>query len=204
MLERFFNVDNPVWKFIGNLADFFLLSLLWFVCSLPVVTIGASTTALYYVTLKMAKNQEGKLFSSFFRSFKENFKQATLLWLGCLVLAGVLAADYFFAVSRGGAFGMAMLLVVAVIAALALCVVSFLFVLLARVANTTAAIFKMACAITIRNLLPVLSAALVTAAFFLVGVFLFWPVLAVTPGLPAYLNSFIYNRILEKYGFALE
>ena len=50
---KFFSLENPIWKFIGNLADFFLLSCLWYLCCLPVVTAGAATTALYYVTLKM-------------------------------------------------------------------------------------------------------------------------------------------------------
>ena len=49
---KFFSLENPIWKFIGNLADFFLLSCLWYLCCLPVVTAGAATTALYYVTFK--------------------------------------------------------------------------------------------------------------------------------------------------------
>ena len=49
---KFFSLENPIWKFIGNLADFFLLSCLWYLCCLPVVTAGTATTALYYVTLK--------------------------------------------------------------------------------------------------------------------------------------------------------
>ena len=39
---KFFSLENPVWKFIGNLADFFILSCLWYLCSLPVVTAGAA------------------------------------------------------------------------------------------------------------------------------------------------------------------
>ena len=48
---KFFNVDNPVWRFVGNLADFFVLSVLWALCCLLFVTFVASTTALYYVTM---------------------------------------------------------------------------------------------------------------------------------------------------------
>ena len=54
MLQGFFNYDNPVWRFIGKLGDLILLNILWIVCSIPVFTIGASTTAVYYVTLKLA------------------------------------------------------------------------------------------------------------------------------------------------------
>ena len=51
MLQSFFNYDNPIWRFMGRLGDMIVLNLLWLVCSIPVVTIGASTTALYYCTL---------------------------------------------------------------------------------------------------------------------------------------------------------
>lgn len=81
MLSGFFNYDNPVWRFIGKFGDLIILNVLWFVCSIPIFTIGASTTAVYYVTLKLARNDDGYTIRSFFKSFKENFKQATIIWL---------------------------------------------------------------------------------------------------------------------------
>ena len=53
-MKNLFHVENPVWVFMGKLVDMLILSGLWVICSLPVVTIGASTAALYYVTLKLA------------------------------------------------------------------------------------------------------------------------------------------------------
>ena len=47
MLSGFFNYDNPVWRFIGKFGDLIILNVLWFVCSIPIFTIGASTTAVY-------------------------------------------------------------------------------------------------------------------------------------------------------------
>lgn len=77
------------------------------------------------------------------------------------------------------------------------------FPLLARCDNTPGALFKMGVALTLRNLLPVLSALVVNVAFFAVGIFVFWPVLLVAPGLAAYCNAFIFNRIFDKYGLSL-
>ena len=91
---KFFNVDNPVWRFVGNLADFFVLSVLWAVCCLPVVTIGASTTALYYVTMKMARNREGELIPSFFASFRQNLRQGIALWVGYLAVGLLIGLNY--------------------------------------------------------------------------------------------------------------
>ena len=52
-------IDNPIMRGMGRLADFIILNLLWVVCSIPIITIGASTTALYTVMLKLVKNEEG-------------------------------------------------------------------------------------------------------------------------------------------------
>lgn len=207
-MKSFFRADNPIWKFIGNLADFFVLSLLWALCSVPVVTAGAATTALYYVTLKMASNQEGRLWQQFFHGFRRNFRAATLLWIGFLSAGAVLAADLYYGLHyglRGGSAGaLAMLVLALVVTLLYLCLLSFVFALLARVENRPSAIFAMAGGMLLHNFLPVLSGVLVMAGFWLVGVFVFAPLLVVVPGLPAYCNSFLYNRILARYGFSLE
>ncbi len=98
MLSGFFNYDNPVWRFIGKFGDLIILNVLWLVCSLPVFTIGASTTAVYYVTLKLARDDDGYTIRSFFKSFKENFKQSTIIWLILLLAGAILGVDlYFFA-----------------------------------------------------------------------------------------------------------
>ena len=51
-------IDNGVTRFLGKVADFMFLNLLWIVCSIPIITIGASTTAMYSVMLKLVKNEE--------------------------------------------------------------------------------------------------------------------------------------------------
>lgn len=101
MLSQIFNYDNPVWRFIGKFFDIMVLNLLWTVCSIPVFTIGASTTAVYYVMLKLVRDEEGPTVRSFFKSFKENFKQATAIWLVILAAGAVIAFDlYFFLMMR--------------------------------------------------------------------------------------------------------
>lgn len=200
---KFFSLDNPVWKFVGRLADFFLLSVLWYLCCLPVVTAGAATTALYYVTLKMSVDREGTLASAFFASFRQNFKQATVLWLGYAAAAVLLALDLFICAQQASLAAGAMAITCIVLLACIALFVSMQFPLLARCANTTGALFKMGIAMTLRNLLPVLAVLVTTAAFFAVGLFVFWPVLLVAPGLAAYINAFTLNRIFEKYGMSL-
>lgn len=75
-----FNPNNMFFRFMGRISDLMILNFLWIVFSIPIITIGASTTALYYVTLKLIDEKEGYLFISFFKEFREKFKRATIIW----------------------------------------------------------------------------------------------------------------------------
>lgn len=198
-MKRFFNLENPIWRFIGNIIDMFLLSIYWYVCCLPVVTAGSGTTALYYVTLKLTSNQEGYTTASFFRSFKSNLKQATVIWLLCLLIGSVIAIDFYWALTSGSSVGASLLPALIIISVLFLVFLAFIFPLLARCDNTTKALLSMCISLSIRNFLPILSTLIVTTGIFSVGIFITWPVLLIAPGLSAYLNSYIFNHILAKY-----
>lgn len=202
-MARFFNPENPVWRFIGNLADLFALSVLWYLSCLPVVTIGSGTTALYYVTLKLSCNKEGYTIPDWWKSFRRNLKQGTVIWLIFLGIGAVLAADFYWSTHASGLYAKAMFFTFLVVAVLYVFGLSFIFPLLARCDNTSSALIKMSFAMAIRNFLPTLSVIVLTAGMFLAGVFLFWPILLLAPGLSAYINSYVFNRCFEKYGLNL-
>ena len=86
------NTDKPLFAVLTKLTYSAYLNILWLVCSLPIVTIGASTTALFYVTLKMAEDRDDGLTRMFFKAFRENFKPATKLWL--ILLAGAICVGF--------------------------------------------------------------------------------------------------------------
>lgn len=86
----FFSLDGPFYRIGNMLADIMILSLVWILFSLPVVTIGASTTALFYVTTRRISNKEGYLIRDFWKSFKTNFKQSTIVWLAGLLIVAIL------------------------------------------------------------------------------------------------------------------
>lgn len=92
-MDRFFNMDNKFFAVMGRVADLIILNVVFLICCLPIVTIGASLTALHYVTLKMARNEESYIVRSFFKSFKQNFKQATIINLIMLVIGAILYVD---------------------------------------------------------------------------------------------------------------
>ncbi len=95
-MGQIFNMENPVWKFMGKVTDMFLLTCLWLLFSLPVVTVGASTTALFYCAMRLASDREGYLREDFVRTFRENFKSATILWLMVSALGIFFAVDLYF------------------------------------------------------------------------------------------------------------
>ena len=93
MWNRIFDVDNAVFRAIDTIGKIFILNLYWVICSLPIFTIGASTSALLYASMKL-HDKEGYVTSNFFSSFKENFKQATEIWLIYLVIGILLGFDF--------------------------------------------------------------------------------------------------------------
>ena len=76
-----FNMDSGFARFMNRAIDVLELNILWIIFSLPIFTIGASTCAAYYVTLKMVDEEEGYVGKMFVKAFKDNFKQGTIMWL---------------------------------------------------------------------------------------------------------------------------
>ena len=100
---QIFNPDSEVMEFLSKVADFIIINLLCFLCSIPIFTIGAAFTAKYYVSMKIVRGEEPSATKSYFKSFKENFKQITAVWLIFLIVYAILAFDWYNVL-----FGMAM------------------------------------------------------------------------------------------------
>ena len=87
---HFFDPDSPLMSGLSRMTDLVLLNLITLAGCLPVITAGASLTAMHYVLLKMVRGEEGYVAVDWLKSFKRNFRQATLIWLVFLA-AGVMA-----------------------------------------------------------------------------------------------------------------
>ena len=97
---RSVTTDNPVMNFLTIVCDIVILHFLWLLTSLPVLTIGASTTALYYTTMKCIRNGQGGVVKMFFKSFKDNFKQATGIGILALIAGFICVFDMYFAINK--------------------------------------------------------------------------------------------------------
>ncbi len=136
MLRGLFDLDNPVMRFLSRVADILTLNLLFIVCSIPVFTIGASTTALYYCCFKMKDEEEGYLTRRFFKSFRENFKQATIMWLILLAFLILLLAELVIFRSVPGTNGTICRAAIVVGLIFWFLIMSYSFALLSRFYNT--------------------------------------------------------------------
>ncbi|MEF9916042.1 MAG: DUF624 domain-containing protein [Lachnospiraceae bacterium] len=86
--------DKPIIGYINTMADLTFLNILWLFCSLPLITIGASTSALYAVTLKIARHEPYSIWGDFIKNLKLNFFRRTILWILIVSIGGFLIFDY--------------------------------------------------------------------------------------------------------------
>lgn len=102
---RIFQADSPLMEGLSRVADLVLLNLVVLVCCLPVFTIGAAMTGMHYVLRKMVRDEEGYIIRAYFKSFRENFLQATGMWLIFLAFFGIFALDLYLTGGSGAATG---------------------------------------------------------------------------------------------------
>lgn len=147
----FLSPDNKFMQGLSRFADLCLLNILFLVSCLPIFTVGAATAALYSVCFQMLKDEEHGILKSYFRSFGENFRQGTALWL-ILLLAAVPACfyfDFFFTMEGPLRYVSGVFILIFL---LALMTAAYAFPLLSRFENTALNTLKNALILSIGNL----------------------------------------------------
>ena len=187
---KFFSYDSPFGQLFIKIAYGCCLNVLWFICCIPIVTIGASTTALYYTSFKIAKDEGSYITTMFFRSFKQNFKQATIIWLIMLVTGVLIVADFVLlsrlrATSTGTVAVMWTLLLAVTIACSILyaIVLAYIFPLLSICSNTTPNMFKNAFLFGTHYLFVTILVFFIHYAMFFLVVNVFTPLIIFGEGL---------------------
>lgn len=205
-MSGFFNYDNPVWRFIGKFWDLIVLNVLFVICSLPIFTIGASTTAVYYVTLKLVRDEEGYTIKSFFKSFKENFKQSTIIWILLMVCGCILFMDFFFFIripSDNATFRMVMLAIFGGFTIVWGAISMYVFPLQSRFYNSVKRTLFNAFFMSIRHFLQTIGMAAIDVGLVFLAVFVIpqLGILFILFGFPlvAFINSFFFNHVFQKY-----
>lgn len=163
--------DSEFMLAVGKIADYVILNLLCLLFSLPVVTAGAAMSAKFYVSMKMIRGEEPPVCKAFLKSFRENFKQATGIWMVALVIGAVVAWDWYsilFGKSRGMFFEGKIIFLVMTI--LLWAVIYNLFPFLARFHVSTKEAVKGSFVFTFLNLPKMLVILLATVLPYLIEI----------------------------------
>ncbi len=150
--RRRFSSDSIPTMFLSKLGDILILHFSFLICSLPLVTVGASLSAVSYVGMKMAAGMDGFVLSNFWKAFRENFKRSTLYWLVCVVANMAIWFSYQYWATIGGMIGMVLGCISVVLAILLGMTMLYLFAVQAKFYNTIKATVKNAFLMSIRHL----------------------------------------------------
>lgn len=197
---QLFRYDNPIMSGISKAANCIFLSMLWLAGCIPVITVGASTCALYYTVEKNIKNDRGYVASSFWHAYKENLKQASAVSAVLLAAELVFLCDFWILDAmekEGHLFGNAGILF-QVIMGLVLVYAVWVFAMLGSFQNTVPRIMKNSFILMIRHL----GASFVIAFCLAFGAVVVWLIplaVCLMPAVVFWLISAPVERVFQKY-----
>ena len=199
-MNGLFSINSPLWRFMDKALRLIWLNLLWFLCCLPVVTIGAATTALYSVTLKYARDEEGYLTRSFFQAFRQNFRQSTIIWLVMAAVGILLGLDLivYLRASSVSLTQSALMLIFFTAVLLYLFVSLYVYAIVAHFKNTVGQYMKNALILSICHWPASILMITGGVAFVLAGMLIVPPLLFVGTAGFCYLCSKYFNRLFDR------
>ena len=133
-MKNLLNLDSPLMQMLTRIGDMILLNVLFLICSLPVFTLGASLAAMHKMLQEISYDVDSSTVKGFFRAFRANFKQATVVWLFVLLIFASLFCDYLLIITyfSGSQAVKWMLILLVVLAVLVISVISWIYPLMVR------------------------------------------------------------------------
>ena len=196
-----FEEGSPFIRFLNRIADLLILNLLTILMCLPVITAGASLTAMHYVLLKLVRDEEGYIVRSYFRSFKRNFLQATALWLIFGALWALMISTLAMILQGSAGFPLWLPMAILVTAVLLWTVMIYTFALLSRYDNGVLETLFNAFSLTFGEPLRSLEMLIITlvpaAAFLWTSVLIPFLVLFGL-SVPGYACAMVYDPVFRK------
>lgn len=203
---NFFVTDSPIMRFFGRLGDLILLNIVFVITSLPAFTIGTALASLYAVTMKLVRGEEPSVVREYLRSYKQNFKSATICWL-IMVAAGILLIVNFYLSSVfEGMMNTAVRFVLAMILGVWILIFIYIFPYIGRFETSVRYYFINSMFLSAAHILSTIMMVIISGGILLltmysgrsftialiIGVFLGF-------ALWAYIQSFLLGRIFVKY-----
>ena len=202
MLDRIFDFEGPVAQFIFRVKDLIVLNILTIVCCLPIFSVGPALKALAFTTLKMVRDEDGNVISTYFKNFKLNFKQTVGFGIVCLILMLICAGDVYAVIAFKGSFPPVMILFSVLVILVVLAVLVYAVPMQGRFLNPIAVTFKNAFWAAISGPVRTILMAgswLVLPAFDLFVSRNFLPLIFFFGlSLPAFLNAKLYEPLFRQ------
>ena len=205
-MSRFFTPDNPVMEFIAKIFDLVILNLIFIFSCVPIITIGASTSALSYVTLKMVRGEDPYIWRNFWKSFRQNFQQGTLVWIFSILIFIFLGMDFYIINSQNTSLFAVVRILLWIVCAVALSVFLYVFPVISHFVCTTKQALKNALLMTFGHLpYTLMMLALAGLLLFLCSssskLFAMIVVLSGICGFSvvSFVYSIMFDRIFQKY-----
>ncbi len=198
-MNRIFGIEGPVWSFLGKLTDIIILSLLFVLTSLPIITIGASLSALYAMMFRLSSDTEGRIVKGYFKEFAAAFPRVTPLFLLQLLIALFLTADILitmFTEMPGGRFLMPVAMILAVVY---LFFMHYFFPLFAKCDVTLKQVLLFSLMMPFKEILRTLFMVFITGVMIAAGIFVCGPFLLLAPGVIAFSHVILFRDIFKKY-----
>lgn len=204
-MDRFFNSDNAVMRVLSKIFDIGWLSILYVMFCAPIVTVGAATTSLYYVSAKVLRRDRSYVWTEFWRSFKQNFFPATIMWVFVVLVYGILYFNLkvIGITDQESRYGGYLAGAYLALGLLLLCVISYVFCVLSRFDMKVSKIFRFSLYLAFRHFLHtalmlviLLGAFAITYIGFAKGIPI---VLLLVPAGASFLYTFPMEHVLKKY-----
>jgi uncharacterized membrane protein YesL len=193
--------DGRFLRLASKVSNLFLLNILWIIFSIPIITMGAATSAVYYVTLKMVKNEEGYIIKDFWYAFRQNLKQGIIIELVLLVGGVILLGDIWYFLHLGNIFGYIFAGTFSFGLTVYVLTLIFTFPLLAKYNNTVSGTLKNAVLLSLKHLPSSIAMAVLLIIMlygFYVSVHLMIIFSVIGASGFAYFGSIIFRGIFEN------
>ena len=190
--EKYINFMNAVF-------DLLVLGILWIICSIPLVTVGAASSALYYAVVKCIKKGESYPIRSFFHSFKINLKQGSILTLILLILSGTAILNITILLNRAnGNLALFMLMFYIAVLLGVITITIYLFAALSRYDMGCIWLMKQSAYMAVRHLG---TTVMIWCMLFCIGALLYKFVFLIVliPGPAAFVLSEFMENVLQRY-----
>ena len=206
-MENLFRYDGKFWEILEEVTDIVILNFLFIICSIPIISIGASLSALYTVSLKKVNEEHISVSKEFIKSFKLNLKISTLAWLFIVIVAFVLFLDFYISNLIYNEFiGIVLKFTCTLVSILLVFNFTYLFPMISKFDNTLKNTVINSTIISLQHLpytiiMSILNFLWVILLFLLINCYqyILFFYIVIGFGITSYINSILLNKIFLKY-----